>query len=476
MLKRLQRRIVVITMLLVGVVLLIVLAASTISTVQAERTRIDQALAWGVREGPGANLPLIDNSNQSAAGSEAGAGVAGVAGVAEVATGSSLTPVYVMRVNLLTGLIISDNSSFISLAPELVETALTQIEQRLQAQVANEPQGLPNLQSLQSLQDLQENLPSNQSLPSLPLSSSITVIGSLNASTLDYRAELNIDYILTIALADSSHITKTALRQTLISLAIWFGAMLILLAISLLLARIVTRPIAEAWSRQRRFVADASHELKTPLTVILANTNLLAAHPNKTIAEQGQWIANTQAEAERMDCLLRDLLFLAQADEEVEKGGGLKARNSLDLSALLERSLLHHEALFYERGVTLVSKITPDISIVGNEADLERLFHILLDNASKYAADQATVVLTEKAGGGSGARVQLSIWNNGEAIRADALPHIFERFYRGDESHSDSEGYGLGLSLAQAIVQAQGGSITARSSIEDGTTLEVWLK
>ncbi|MDR2586862.1 MAG: hypothetical protein LBC23_01195 [Coriobacteriales bacterium] len=280
--------------------------------------------------------------------------------------------------------------------------------------------------------------------------------------------------------------------------------------ISLLLSRIALRPVVEAWERQRRFVADASHELKTPLTVILANNSLLLAHPDKTIAEQEQWVNSTQAEAQRMDKLVHDLLLLAQTDDEETSAAAQAASlQPVDLSALTRRGLLQFEAVFFERGISLTADLAEGITLPGNEEQLERLIQILLDNASKYAkapeaegaaknsedvesaaeaesavavegatevGDGAATVHVELLGApASGQHATLRVTNSGPAIDPAVLPHLFERFYRVDSAHSDTEGSGLGLSLAQAIVKAHHGTIEVSSTPTTGTTFTTTL-
>jgi signal transduction histidine kinase len=326
---------------------------------------------------------------------------------------------------------------------------------------------------------------------------------------------------LTLALADASSLINSTLQMTGISALIWLGAMAVFFFISLLLSKIALRPVAEAWDRQRRFIADASHELKTPLTVILANNSLLLAHPNETVANQKRWILSTQAEAQRMDGLVRDLLLLARIDEAADgtankgadksgvfagatlpnlpgtpdasgtpdvasrvqtpKGSGKASdqrKPRIDLSALVRRNLLQFEAVFFERGISLTCEVANGITVDGDEEQLGRLIQILLDNASKYAGEakgNPAVWVGLQANAASQQRAILRVTNTGDPIAPAMLPHLFERFFRGDAAHSDTEGAGLGLSLAQAIVKAHNGSITVESSPQAGTTFTVSL-
>jgi signal transduction histidine kinase len=499
-----------ITLGLVGLVLFTVLAASVISSYQSEAKRIETAVSQAITRddsdserpwdsGQGNEQLLTDlfaelqrhNPLLSREQGDTQQPYNQEQNLAILPGKGPFTPVYIALVNRSSGFVIlSDNSSSVFIEGTLADGALTRIEERLP------PRG------------------SNQNAD---------ITGLLFDLKLFYRAVSIGDEGMIVALADASSLIDSTFRMAASSALIWLGAMIILFAISLLLSRMALRPVAEAWERQRRFIADASHELKTPLTVILANNSLLLAHPDKTVATQQKWVDSTQAEAQRMDSLVRDLLLLAQTDEEQRLAkSGAPSQRAVDLSALIRRNLLQFEAVFFERGITLTAEIEDKVTVLGNEEQLGRLVQILLDNASKYAGtttadktadkaageatDRATIKTTDEAAGaadqggtatpddghrpvqtqatvhvrlyaGSDARhrATLKIMNNGDVIDPEALPHLFERFYRADCAHSDTEGSGLGLSLAQAIVEAHHGSIGVTSNITDGTVFTVVL-
>jgi len=239
--------------------------------------------------------------------------------------------------------------------------------------------------------------------------------------------------------------------------------------ITLFLSKWVLRPVEKAWMQQNQFVADASHELKTPLTVILANLNIILAHPNDTIQKQMKWIENTYAESERMKKLVDQLLFLAKSDAVQIPD----TFTSFHLSDAAWSCLLPFESIAFEKKINIVEEISPDIWIYGNEEQLKQLMVILIDNACKYTSPQGTVhfrLYSEQN------KVFLKVSNTGDPISPDDLEHIFERFYRSDKSRvHQNGGYGLGLTIAQTIIQKHHGKIQVSSTVEEGTIFSVLL-
>lgn len=274
---------------------------------------------------------------------------------------------------------------------------------------------------------------------------------------------------LRIAFLDVSGDLDSMRTLILLSVCVGAGALLAFFVISLFLSRWALRPLQKSLAQQQQFVADASHELKTPLTVILANTGILLAHPEETVASQRQWVQNTQDEAERMKGLVEDMLYLAKSDA---------ARTPLPpapvaFSELVWSCLLPFEPVAYERGVTIREEIPPGVWVNGQEPALRQLIGILLDNACKYVNPGGTVTLTLAA---AGDRVRLRVHNTGDPIAPEDLPHLFERFYRADKSRVRQEGgYGLGLSIAHSIVADHHGKITVESGADTGTAFTVTL-
>ena len=164
------------------------------------------------------------------------------------------------------------------------------------------------------------------------------------------------------------------------SLLVGLAALSFFFLISLFLSRLALRPVSRAWEQQNQFVADASHELKTPLTVILANTSIVLSHPEQRVADNQKWLDYIQEESLRMKTLVEDLLFLAK-----NEGGRLPAAQRVPFSDLVEGCLLRFESVAFEQGVELTGQVSPGLSLTGDRDSLERLVMILLDNAVKYA-------------------------------------------------------------------------------------------
>lgn len=287
-------------------------------------------------------------------------------------------------------------------------------------------------------------------------------------STLDLRfLKQNTPSGTKIAFADRSH-EHDSIRSLLVTaLLVGLGGLLAFFLISVYLSRWALRPVERTWEQQRQFVADASHELKTPLTVILANIEILLSHRDSTIEQQLKWVQYTHTEATRMKDLVDDLLFLAKSDSKRLP----TPQTPVDLSNIAWSSLLPYESVAFEQGVTLNSDIAPNLCILGDSARLQQLIVILLDNACKYAGEQGVVTVTLEQVQG---KARLTVHNTGESIPAEQLELIFERFYRLDQSRArKTEGYGLGLSIAKTIVEAHGAKISALSSIGSGTTFLV---
>ena len=254
------------------------------------------------------------------------------------------------------------------------------------------------------------------------------------------------------------------------------AALAVFLVISLFFSRWALRPVARVWTQQRRFVADASHDLKTPLTVILANTSIALEHPERSVASQSQWLESTQHEAEAMQGLVGDLLTLAKMDEEeaaAQSGAARPALEEVDLSDVIEGEVLQFESVAFERGVKLGSQVEPGIKLRGNEQRLRRLAGTLIDNACKYVDDGGAV---DVALSRAGKQAKLEVRNTGAPISPEDLPHVFDRFYRADKARTGGAGgHGLGLAIARAIAEEHGGTLTASSTQAEGTAFTATL-
>ena len=247
---------------------------------------------------------------------------------------------------------------------------------------------------------------------------------------------------------------KAALSSLAKTCAELGGLCLVLfLGISVLLARWMVRPVEKAWDQQRQFVADASHELKTPLTVIMTNAEILQM-PEGDAADKSRSVSSILTMSHQMRDLVEHLLELARSDN----GQSKMVFEKVDLSALAEDALLPFEAVFFEAGLTLESQITPGITLTGSRQYLGQLLDILLDNARKYAVGGTVRVTLEKT---RHRRCCLSVSNEAAEMNRQDLQNIFKRFYRMDAARSRDGSFGLGLSIAENIVAAHNGKIRA---------------
>lgn len=254
------------------------------------------------------------------------------------------------------------------------------------------------------------------------------------------------------AFTDISGELETMEEMTKNSFLIWNLGFAVFLILSIILANWAIRPVERAWEEQRQFVADASHELKTPLTVILTNAELLRERAED--CEQRQFSDSIVTMSIQMRGLVESMLQLARADS----GQTEAERQRLDLSALLEQTVLPFEPLFFEAGLILETQIRPGIQVTGNAGQLRQVAEILLDNALKYATPGGTVRLTLES---RGHQCCLSVASPGESLTERQCRDIFKRFYRVDPARRRNGSYGLGLAIAQQIILAHRGKIWA---------------
>ena len=222
------------------------------------------------------------------------------------------------------------------------------------------------------------------------------------------------------------------------------------------------RPFLENYEKQKQFITDAGHELKTPLTILNADAEILAMDYG-----ENEWVSDIQTQTKRLADLTNDLILLSRMEEEQTRLQMLE----LPLSDIAEETIAPFQAVARTQEKTLELCIQPMLSICGDEKSLRKLFSILLDNAVKYSAPQSTISCTlEKQKN----LIRLSVWNAVEHITKAQTEHLFDRFYRTDQSrNSQTGGYGLGLSIALAIVTAHRGKITASTADEASLLITV---
>lgn len=245
-------------------------------------------------------------------------------------------------------------------------------------------------------------------------------------------------------------------------------ALIIFYLLSLYLASIAIVLVEKAWRTQNSFMSNASHELKTPLAVMIANTELLAASEDKNNEKNKQRIKLITKEASRMKRLVEEMMFLARSDE---KGYKIKKVRG-NISDLVTGRVLMFESIAYDNGIRLFYDVEPNIQSEIIEDHVKRLVDILLDNAIKYTPDGYTVKLSLQQRDAAG--ILLSVSNAGVHIPPEDIEHIFDRFYKSDRSRHDyTESFGLGLSIAAKICEEHGGRISCESTEQQGVTFTV---
>ena len=278
----------------------------------------------------------------------------------------------------------------------------------------------------------------------------------------------------TLALCDTTSRDGAIARQLGMDVAIFVGAMAALAVVVRILSKWALSPVEHAWDQQRRFISDASHELKTPLAVICANSQILQR--DASIPEGSRrWVESTAEEADHMKGLVEDLLTLARADEAAAgTTEDALCHDEVDLSSIVDEAALEFDAVAFERGCSIDSRVAGNIVVRGDADQLGRVIRTLLDNATKYAERNSPVrVRLTQANG----HAQLTVTNRGPMIKPEDLGHLFDRFYRTDKARSRQEtgGYGLGLAIAKSTVEAHGGKIWATSDAAEGTCFHVTL-
>lgn len=221
----------------------------------------------------------------------------------------------------------------------------------------------------------------------------------------------------------------------------------------------IVRPISESYEKQRRFITDAGHEIKTPLTIIDADATVLEMDLG-----ENEWLADIRSQTKRLTALTNDLIFLSRMDEEQTKLQMIE----FPLSDVVAETAESFHTLAKSQNKTFTERIEPMLSMTGDQKSIRQLLSVLLDNALKYSQEggYVTVAARKHAKG-----IELSVENSCESVDPEKLPRLFDRFYRAEESHnSQTGGYGIGLSIAQAIVTAHKGKITATTA--DGKSLK----
>lgn len=249
-----------------------------------------------------------------------------------------------------------------------------------------------------------------------------------------------------VTFMDNTVVNESAVTLFRYTLIFGGAALVLLFFLSVFLARKIVHPLEESYQKQKQFISDAGHELKTPVSVVSANAELLS----REIGDN-QWLQNIQYENERMGMLVGQLLQLARTENVTPQ------MEHIDFSRLVAGEALPFESVAFEKGLVLNSNIEKGIDIKGNSTQLKQIVSILLDNAIRHSKEQGEVYLSLTKEHGL---AKLSVINRGDEIPTEQREQIFERFYRVDTARNgEDKHYGLGLAIAKAIVTSHKGII-----------------
>jgi signal transduction histidine kinase len=272
--------------------------------------------------------------------------------------------------------------------------------------------------------------------------------GELSNNIRFLRRSIGISDIR-IAFADITVEKEILANQRNNFIIIGIVSFLALLTLSVLFSKWMAHPIKKAMTAQKHFIADASHELKTPLTIILSNSHMLKESDLVLEKNSQARLNNIIAESEQMKILIEDMLQIARLDSALLPS----AHENIDLSAICMSCIFNFEPYAFDKGFELVSSIEENIYIQGNAVKLKQLIDILIDNALKYSQKHSAITVILKRT--SRRNALLSVENVGNPIPKAEFDKIFQRFYRIDKSREQTAGYGLGLSIAKMIAEEQ---------------------
>ena len=251
-----------------------------------------------------------------------------------------------------------------------------------------------------------------------------------------------------VVFVDGSMSRSVLMQSTTIAGIVLLACAALVLVLIFLLSKKAVKPIAESYEKQKQFITDANHELKTPLTLIMANVEIAELELGKN-----EWLDDIRSEGHRMTELVNQLVALSRMDEVSQKMNVTEVA----LGELVADRFCEFEPLAKERGKTITASVEKEITYLGDEALLHRLIGVLMDNAIKYCDNGGEISVTLRRG----RRVVLTVENTYAAIDEIELDRLFDRFYRADKARKFTGGFGVGLSMAKAIVESHKGEITA---------------
>lgn len=236
-------------------------------------------------------------------------------------------------------------------------------------------------------------------------------------------------------------------RLLLTAFLVLLGSAFLILALIVVISKRVVRPVAESYDKQKQFITDANHELKTPLTLILSNLDIVEADVGKN-----EWLDDIRSESERMGLLINQMVTLCRMDESDTP----LALADVDLSSVIGDTVSEFEALAADRKKRLSAVIEPGVHCRGDEALLRRLASILLDNAVKYCDTEGEIRVSLR----SRHHPVLTVENTYAEVDQLELDRLFDRFYRADKARTFTGSFGIGLSIAQSIARKHRGTLS----------------
>lgn len=294
--------------------------------------------------------------------------------------------------------------------------------------------------------------------------------GKIKAGDFSYSFLKKETYFGTrIAFVDRTFLQESLRSIFIIFMAVAGASLIILFLISVFLANRAIEPIKEAFEKQEQFIADASHELKTPLAIVKTNLAVIEGNKYETVESQSKWLDFIHLQTDRMSNLINDMLSLAKLDSLEQT----VLFQSFNLSDLINGVVLAFEAASFENNIELRTDIQEDVFFYGDKNGFERLITILMDNAIKNTPKKGLIIVSLAC---TKNNIEIIVKNTGAGIDPKDIDKIFERFYRADSSRArESGGYGLGLAIAKSIVQNHNGKIYAKSNLGEDTSFIVKL-
>ena len=259
---------------------------------------------------------------------------------------------------------------------------------------------------------------------------------------------------ITLLFLDCTRSMNHALTFLLWSLVISMVSLLVIFFLLILISEKVAKPFAENYEKQKRFITNAGHDIKTPLTIINADAELLELE-----CGQSEWIDDIKKQSARMTTLTNELIYLTKFDESHD----FKLID-FSLSDVIEEAARSFSAVAATKNIEISTNIPTNISYKGNENSIRKLINILFDNATKYTPHGEKIIISLNR---IGRNISFKISNPAKELSPEMTEHIFDRFYRHDSARSSSGGFGIGLSVANAIVTAHKGKITAKKEKND---------